>query len=204
MMGALRRAAAVAAALAFLLTAVLAISVTAPAHAATAARGVPVAVASANGGSLAGNEALNWAERHATGHGYCFGGTGPSCWDCSGLVMTAFRYGAGISLPRTTWAMPGSPRLHWIPLADARRGDILFYGPGHVELDTVWPHVSFGAHDPGSAIGWIRWGPWWAPTAAYRVWLGAAIVCRSFPPVSFHTVRKGLHSGITVDEPAAG
>jgi cell wall-associated NlpC family hydrolase len=159
------RRAAVAAAI--ILTAVLAVSVAAPAHAATAAPRASFPAGA--GGSLAGNEALNWAERHATGHGYCFGGTGPSCWDCSGLVMTAFRYGAGIALPRTTYAMPGSPRLHRIPLADARRGDILFYGPGHVELDTVWRHVSFGAHDSGSRIGWISWGSWWAPTAAYRV-----------------------------------
>lgn len=161
----------------------------APAHAAVAAPAHPAAVSvhavtaaiaspgyvrdgvgSGPGGSLAGNRALNWAESHATGHWYCYGGTGPSCYDCSGLVMEAFARGAGISLPRTTYEMPGSPRLHWIPLADARRGDILFYGAGHVELDTVWPGTSFGAHDSGSLIGWISWGPWWRPTSAYRVW----------------------------------
>jgi hypothetical protein len=199
-----RRAAATAAVLAFIT--VLAIAA-APAHAATSARGAPVAVQSAYGGSRAGNEALNWAERHAAGHGYCFGGTGPSCWDCSGLVMTAFRYGAGIVLPRTTYAMPGSPRLHRIPLADARRGDILFYGPGHVELDTVWPHASFGAHDAGSLIGWISWGPWWHPTAAYRVWLGVAIVCSRHPEFSARFTpdspeRVTLRN--TVGEPVAG
>jgi cell wall-associated NlpC family hydrolase len=158
-------AAAVLAAAAIILTAVLAITVAAPAHAA-----VRDGVASGPGGSLAGNEALNWAEAHATGRPYLYGGTGPYGYDCSGLVQQAFLHGAGISLPRTTYGMPSSPHLHWIPLADARRGDILFYGSGHVELDTVWPGVSFGAHDSGSAIGWISWGPWWAPTAAYRVY----------------------------------
>ena len=29
---------------------------------------------------------------------YCYGGTGPDCFDCSGLVVAAYRY-AGVNLP---------------------------------------------------------------------------------------------------------
>ena len=129
------------------------------------------AVTSGRGGSRAGNVALNWAERHATGCWYYYGGS--SCspgYDCSGLVMAAFGYGAGIWLPHSTYAMLGNTHLHWIPLSRARRGDLMFYGSGHVEINTIWYHETFGAHDSGQRVGWITWGPWWYPTAAYRVW----------------------------------
>jgi len=125
-------------------------------------------VGSGPGGSLAGNRALNWAERNALGHYYCWGGTS-GCYDCSGLVFAAFGHADGIWLPRTTYSMPYSWHLHRIPLYLARRGDILFYGSGHVEFDTALPGTSFGAHDSGSLIGWIQWGWGWVPTAAYRV-----------------------------------
>lgn len=117
----------------------------------------------------AGGRALDWAEAHALGHWYGWGGTGPAVYDCSGLVVTAYAH-QGITLPRTTYGMLSSPHLHRIGLGQARRGDLLFYGSGHVELATAWYHVSFGAHDSGSRVGWIRWGGYWAPTMAFRVW----------------------------------
>ena len=129
------------------------------------------AVASGYGGSRAGNAALNWAERHATGCWYSYGGS--SCsqgYDCSGLVMEAFGHGAGIWLPHSTYAMLGNRHLHWIPLSKARRGDLMFFGSGHVEINTVWYHMTFGAHHSGTRVGWRTWSPYWHPTAAYRVW----------------------------------
>jgi len=94
------------------------------------------AATSGYGGSRAGNAALNWAERHATGCWYYYGGTGCSPgFDCSGLVMEAFGHGAGIWLPHSTYAMLGNPHLHRIPLSQARRGDLMFYGSGHVEIN---------------------------------------------------------------------
>jgi peptidoglycan DL-endopeptidase CwlO len=127
--------------------------------------------ASAAGGSRAGNAALNWAERHATGCWYSYGGTSCSTgYDCSGLVMEAFGHGAGIWLPHSTYAMLADPHLHWIPLSQARRGDLMFDVSGNVEINTGWYHETFGAHDGGQRVGWITWGPWWHPTAAYRVW----------------------------------
>jgi cell wall-associated NlpC family hydrolase len=137
----------------------------APAHAAVSRA---AAEASYYGGSAAGNAALDWAEGHAAGCWYSYGGTG--CYpgyDCSGLVMEAFAHGAGITLPRTTYAMLGSRHLHWVPASQARRGDLAFYGPGHVEINTVWYRMTFGAHDSGSRVGWIR--EWMEPTF-YRVY----------------------------------
>lgn len=117
-----------------------------------------------------GNVALNWSEAHALGHWYEWGGTGPSGYDCSGLVQTAFAH-AGIQLPRTTYAMLNSPHLHPVSLSSVKRGDLLFYGSGHVEIATIWHDVSFGAHDSGSTIGWIHWWPGgWQPTMAFEVY----------------------------------
>ena len=129
------------------------------------------AVTSGYGGSSAGNAALNWAERYAAGCWYSYGGS--SCspgYDCSGLVMEAFGDGAGIWLPHSTYTMLGDQHLHWIPLSQAQRGDLMFYGSGHVEINTIWYHQTFGAHDFGQRVGWISWGASWYPTAAYRVW----------------------------------
>jgi cell wall-associated NlpC family hydrolase len=65
---------------------------------------------------------------------YCYGGTGPNCFDCSGLVVAAYRY-AGINLPargiRTSTQM-----RKWttaISLGHIHSGDLLFYS-GHVEM----------------------------------------------------------------------
>lgn len=124
------------------------------------------ASAAAYGGSAAGNAALNWAEGHAAGHPYVFGGTGPYGYDCSGLVYTAFSH-AGVRLPRTTFSMLGSARLHRVPAGQERRGDLAFYGSGHVEIVTRWSRTTFGAHDSGSRVGWIR--EWMTP-AFYRVY----------------------------------
>ena len=109
--------------------------------------------------------ALEWAE-HQAGKWYCWGGTGPSCFDCSGLVMAAYQR-AGIALPRTTYEMLSSPLLRRIPASQRRRGDMAFYGSGHVELVTI--HGTFGALDTGTRIGWHHPNQWWHPTMYFRV-----------------------------------
>ena len=157
-----------AAALAAALLAPATVTAVAPAAHASASRS---ALASGYGGSRAGNAALNWAEGHARGCWYSYGGS--SCspgYDCSGLVMAAFGHGAGISLPHSTYAMLGNRHLHRIALSQARRGDLMFYGSGHVEINTIWYHQTFGAHHSGQRVGWAKWSSWWHPTAAYRVW----------------------------------
>lgn len=120
------------------------------------------------GGSSAGNKALNWAEAHALGHWYSWGGSGPSVYDCSGLVMAAFAHGAGISLPHSTYSMLVNGHLHRV--YSPQRGDLAFFGSGHVEVVTAWWHTTFGAHHSGTTVGWSTWNSYWAPTAFYRVW----------------------------------
>ncbi len=101
------------------------------------------------------------------GKWYCWGGTGPSCYDCSGLVYAAYRQ-VHIYLGRTTYDMLASGRLRRISPAQARRGDLAFYGTGHVELYDRG-HYTFGAQNAGSQIGRQRFNSYWAPTAYYRV-----------------------------------
>jgi cell wall-associated NlpC family hydrolase len=64
------------------------------------------------------------------GHRYCWGGKGPDCFDCSGLVLRAWG-SVGVPLPRTSTAM--GEALADVPLDDVRAGDILWW-PGHVGI----------------------------------------------------------------------
>jgi cell wall-associated NlpC family hydrolase len=101
------------------------------------------------------------------GKWYCYGGTGPSCYDCSGLVYAAYGH-LHIRFGRTTYAMLNSRRLIRISHAQARRGDLAFFGTGHVELfDRA--NITFGAHDSGTRIGYAWANSYWHPTAYYRV-----------------------------------
>lgn len=64
------------------------------------------------------------------GKRYCWGGTGPDCFDCSGLVQSAWHY-AGVALPRTAGAQGRA--LVDVPIDQVRPGDILWW-PTHVGL----------------------------------------------------------------------
>jgi cell wall-associated NlpC family hydrolase len=110
---------------------------------------------------------MNWAN-HQIGKWYCWAGAGPSCFDCSGLVMAAYAH-TGVALPHSTFSMLADRVLIPEPIGAARRGDLMFYGDGHVELKTIWPHVTLGALEPGTRIGRHRWNAWWHPTMAFRV-----------------------------------
>jgi cell wall-associated NlpC family hydrolase len=61
----------------------------------------------------------------AVGKRYVLGGVGKDAYDCSGLVMMAFK-SAGIKLPRTSgqqfWA------TQRISMKDIQPGDLLFFG----------------------------------------------------------------------------
>jgi hypothetical protein len=124
----------------------------------------------AYGGSHAGNAALSYVQGHYDGH-YVWGGDGPG-YDCSGLVYEGFRK-QGIVLPRTSYAMVHSSHMHRISLSDARRGDVLAWGPigapYHVGFKTIWSHGSFEARSTRDGVGWFSTA-YFAPSAAYRVW----------------------------------
>ena len=108
------------------------------------------------------------------GKPFAWGGLGPYSYDCSGLVYAAYRH-AGIVLPRDTYGMVRSRQLERISRAQARRGDLAFYGPPgapeHVAMvDTG--NVVFSAYRPGQPAGWSQDSRWWDPDAFYRVAAG--------------------------------
>ena len=82
--------------------------------------------------------AIAYAEQQL-GKPYLWGGTGPDAFDCSGLVMMAYR-GAGIGIARTSeeqWATE-----QHVPASQVQPGDLVFFAgadgtptsPGHVGL----------------------------------------------------------------------
>lgn len=75
--------------------------------------------------------------RAQLGKPYCWGGTGPSCFDCSGLVFAAYE-AAGIHLARTTfaWQQDGAQ----VSLSQIQPGDLLF-SPGSDGTPTSPGHV---------------------------------------------------------------
>ncbi|MFF5709449.1 NlpC/P60 family protein [Streptomyces sp. NPDC012756] len=64
------------------------------------------------------------AARSAIGRPYVWGATGPSAFDCSGLMVWSYRK-AGISLPRTSSAQRYAGRQ--VPLSQAQPGDLVTY-----------------------------------------------------------------------------
>lgn len=79
------------------------------------------------------------AARSKTGAPYSYGATGPSSFDCSGLVQWAFKQ-AGVSLPRTSFAQYGEGTT--VSKGNIRAGDLVFF-------NTAGP----GASDVGIATG---------------------------------------------------
>lgn len=64
------------------------------------------------------------AARSAVGKPYVWGATGPTAFDCSGLMVWSYRQ-AGISLPRTSAAQRHAGRQ--VPLSQAQPGDLVTY-----------------------------------------------------------------------------
>jgi peptidoglycan DL-endopeptidase CwlO len=112
-----------------------------------------------------GNRILDMAETR-TGDWYVYGGSGPSVFDCSGLVYWA-SHKLGVNMPRTTYGMLASSHLYRV--YSPRRGDLAFYGSGHVEFVTAWYHTTFGAQNSGTRVGWHHWNAYWHPTMYFRI-----------------------------------
>jgi cell wall-associated NlpC family hydrolase len=100
----------------------------AAAHAGAHNRGTP---ARAAGPAV---QAISYA-RHRLGLPYCWGGTGPSCYDCSGLTSQAYGLPSSDRTSEDQWA--NLPHV-----ASPQRGDLVFFAgsdgtatsPGHVAL----------------------------------------------------------------------
>jgi len=97
--------------------------------------GVPTSI---NAPNTAVATAIAYAEEQL-GKPYEFGATGPDAFDCSGLVMMAYR-SAGIDIPRTA-----EEQFNWgpkVPADQVEPGDLVFFvgadgtktAPGHVGL----------------------------------------------------------------------
>ena len=116
--------------------------------------------------STVGDAILNSAESKE-GSWYSWAGAGPYVFDCSGLVVwAAARH--GVYLPHSTYLMVSSPHLYRV--YSPRRGDLAFFGTGHVEFVTIWYHTTFGAHHTGTRVGWSHYDPrYYGPTAFYRI-----------------------------------
>ena len=101
---------------------------------------------------------------------YCYGGTGPNCFDCSGLVVAAYRY-AGVNL--TGRGVRTSRQLFSfttrISLSTSRTGDLLFYDYDH---NGVVCHVEIVYRKNGTV-------PRMAVSATHS----------GGPPVNFHKIR---------------
>ena len=90
------------------------------------------------------------------GKPYLFGGTGPDAFDCSGLVMMAYR-AAGVDIPRTS-----QQQWLWgpqVPASQVEPGDLVFFAgadgtptaPGHVGL-VIGHNVMIEAYATGFPI----------------------------------------------------
>jgi cell wall-associated NlpC family hydrolase len=75
------------------------------------------------GGSGSAAAAVAYA-RAQVGRPYCYGGSGPSCFDCSGLTMMAWKQ-AGISLPHSSASQYNVGRR--ISASELQPGDLVFY-----------------------------------------------------------------------------
>jgi cell wall-associated NlpC family hydrolase len=76
-------------------------------------------------------QAVQYAYNHL-GDPYVWGATGPSSFDCSGLMYAAWG-AAGVSMPRDTYDEWAS--LPHIPMSDLQPGDLILYnGESHVAM----------------------------------------------------------------------
>ena len=81
---------------------------------------------------------------------YVFGGSSRKGIDCSGLVMVAYRDGAGIALPHKATLQAARGRR--VPRDEAQAGDLVAWGvPGN------YPHIALVVDDTRCIAAWT-WG----------------------------------------------
>jgi cell wall-associated NlpC family hydrolase len=101
--------------------------------------------------------------------GYAWGGTGPSSFDCSGLVYWAARSAGEKNWPRDTFDIAAQIGHRFVITSRPVRGDLAMWGsrwaPYHVEIVTSVKGWNFGAENPGWA-GRVTWhsDTWFKPS----------------------------------------
>lgn len=103
-----------------------------------------------NGGATANSKLVSEMMKLGEGKPYVWGATGPSAYDCSGLVMAAARK-LGVSLPHYS----GSQYAATVPVSHPQPGDLVFFGKdgsahvgGYMGKDTY-----YSAQSPSAGIG---------------------------------------------------
>ena len=93
------------------------------------------------------------------GDPYVYGATGPSTFDCSGLVQAAWA-SAGVAIPRTTYEQVAA--LPAVSTNDLQPGDLLFFdGDGHVGMYVGGGYL-IDAPDTGSFVEKVALAGWYA------------------------------------------
>lgn len=114
-------------------------------------------------GNASGVIALAQSE---VGKRYVWGATGPSSFDCSGLVQYVFKNAAGINLPRTTYTQIGVGKA--ISMSNLQPGDLLFWGNYHVGIYIGnGQYIHAATPSQGVKVGTIS--SYFMPTSARRV-----------------------------------
>ncbi len=114
---------------------------------------------------VAGSGAARIAVQYALskiGDPYVYGASGPSSFDCSGLVMAAWA-AAGVSIPRTTYEQWSA--LPHVASSSIQPGDLLLYdAEGHVAIYVGNGNI-VDAPQPGMTVEEIPMStPWYAST----------------------------------------
>lgn len=106
------------------------------------------------GGSLNGTSSalLKAVEKYGSGHRYVWGASGPTTFDCSGLVLYALKKGFGINYPHYSGAQYS--QTEHISKSQAHSGDLVFWGKGGSEHVGVYAggNKYFSAQSPSQGI----------------------------------------------------
>jgi cell wall-associated NlpC family hydrolase len=96
---------------------------------------------------------------------YIWGASGPTAFDCSGLVLWAFAQ-VGISLPHYSGAQYNATTR--ISRSQLQAGDLVFWGPGgseHVAIYTGGGLIH--AYGSGNGVNFTALEGWWKPPTGY-------------------------------------
>jgi len=133
--------------------------------------------------SISGTQIVSEVEKF-TGDPYVYGATGPSSFDCSGLVQYVLRQ-LGVSAPRTSEAQWGW--VQKITRAQLQPGDLVFAqfpgdnaSPGHVGIYTGNGQV-LSAEDPALGVGYATLASWGSSIVGYGRVPGSAAGTSSAP-----------------------
>lgn len=106
-----------------------------------------------DGSSSSYNGLLEAMEKFGDGHKYVWGSTGPSTFDCSGLVMYALNKAFGIDYPHYSGSQYSASQH--ISKSKAKSGDLVFWGKGGSEHVGVYAGGNnyYSAQSPSQGIG---------------------------------------------------